>query len=430
MDLVVRAAAHLSEVGAGALVVLLPPAAGSIDAIRRLMITGCDDVLVEDDHDLPRRLARTVTRLRQREQIAADLEAGGLLGHSAAIRRVRSVLAQAALDRDLNVLLLGETGVGKYVAARALHNADPNHREHPFHAFDCGSVTEGLFGSELFGHVRGAFTGAVGTRQGAIATAGAGTLLLDEIGELRPELQASFLSALQERRFRAVGADHDQPIRSRIISATNRDLPTLVASGQFRADLFYRLDGLRVYLPALRERADDIPVLFRSLVQRYAVDASAAEVDPGVFDVLATLPLPGNVRQLEAIARLAVRRATGDTIRTPHLPLPTSVAESTTSSSVEGAISNLVRDGKSLEQIIGTASAAAVKAAIDLAALGTSAPRTELVRRAARQLKVSERTVYNRLRDRLESPPPRPTDRTAPLHLGAPFASPCIANLP
>jgi transcriptional regulator with PAS, ATPase and Fis domain len=198
------------------------------------------------------------------------------------------------------VLLLGETGTGKSLAARMLHASGPR-RARPFVTVDCAALSEPLFESELFGHERGAFTGAVGARAGRAEAARDGTLFFDEIGELSPRLQARLLRLLQERCFERVGGNASRPLRARVVAATNLDLDAAVAAGAFRRDLFYRLDVVRVTLPPLRERGAELPALARALLGRAAarLGLPAPPAEPPFLAQLRGHPWPGNLRELE-----------------------------------------------------------------------------------------------------------------------------------
>jgi transcriptional regulator with GAF, ATPase, and Fis domain len=192
----------------------------------------------------------------------------GLIGASEAIVAVRRQVARLA-DLPTTVLVLGETGTGKGLVARALHAAGVR-RARPFVHVDCAGLPESLFESELFGHERGAFTGAIATRVGRAEAAGEGTLFLDEVGELEPRLQAKLLRLLQERSFERVGGFALRPFRARVVAATNLDLEAAAAAGGFRRDLLFRLDVARLVLPPLRARREDLPLLAEALLERAA----------------------------------------------------------------------------------------------------------------------------------------------------------------
>ena len=222
-------------------------------------------------------------------------------GSSAAVCELRRQVEHLA-DLPTTVLLLGETGTGKGVMARALHDAGVR-RTRPFVHVDCAGLPDALFESELLGHERGAFTGAVVARVGRAEAAADGTLFLDEIGELTPHLQAKLLRLLQERCFERVGGGTARPLRARVVAATNVDLDAAAARGAFRRDLLYRLDVVRITLPPLRERRQDLPALARTLLARTAkrLGLPAAPHDTGFCAGLAAHDWPGNVRELENV---------------------------------------------------------------------------------------------------------------------------------
>jgi DNA-binding NtrC family response regulator len=220
----------------------------------------------------------------------------GLVGRSPEIAVVRRLIAKAARNR-LPVLLLGESGTGKEVVARAIHNANPRGQ---FVPIDCGSLVGTLMESELFGHVKGAFSGAADNKKGLVELADGGTAFFDEIGDLPLEMQVKLLRLIQEREFRAVGALNWRKVDLRIVAATHRDLKAEVAAGRFRHDLFYRLNVFVVHLPPLRERKQDIPQLIgHFLEQGRAAGLPAFEPSPEVMDALLAHDWPGNVRELK-----------------------------------------------------------------------------------------------------------------------------------
>jgi DNA-binding NtrC family response regulator len=224
---------------------------------------------------------------------------GGLVGSSFPMRRAFAVLEKAAAS-TATVLLTGETGTGKEVAAESLHRASPR-ADGPFVVVDCGAIPSELLESELFGHEKGAFTGAHAARVGAFAEADGGTLFLDEIGELAPELQPKLLRALEKREVKAVGANRHVPVDVRLVAATHRDLRAEVNASRFRSDLYYRVAVLEVRLPPLRERLDDLPALVDALLQRLAPRATgdlAFLRAPEFLAELARHDWPGNVREL------------------------------------------------------------------------------------------------------------------------------------
>jgi len=226
---------------------------------------------------------------------------GGLLGASPTMREAFAILERAA-PSEATVLITGETGTGKELAAEGIHMHSPR-ADGPFVTIDCGAIAATLVESELFGHERGAFTGAVGDRRGVFEEADGGTLFLDEIGELPLEMQPKLLRALEKREVRRVGASTSRKIDVRVVAATNRDLAVEVNRGNFREDLYFRLAVVEVSLPPLRSRRGDVPTLVRHFVDRFAPDSSPLSDD--MMQALAARPWPGNVREL----RNAVERA-------------------------------------------------------------------------------------------------------------------------
>jgi DNA-binding NtrC family response regulator len=234
-----------------------------------------------------------------RAQLENRYRIDGLVGRSRAMRDLFQLLETVAATSS-TVLITGETGTGKELAARAIHHTSPR-RSHRFVALNCSAIPETLLEAELFGHVRGAFTGAVGNRQGRLEQAHRGTLFLDEVGTMSPALQAKLLRVLQEREFERVGDSHTIKIDVRVIAATHSDLARMVSEGSFREDLFYRLNVIPVQLPALRDRREDVPLLVQHFLQKLASDSGqpALTVSQEAMRRLMAYHWPGNVRQLE-----------------------------------------------------------------------------------------------------------------------------------
>lgn len=263
-------------------------------------------------------LSREVTALRPQKP-AEDLNS--LIGRSDAMLEVSKAIALAARS-DAPVLITGESGTGKEVVSRLIH--DYSERPGPFVAVNCAAIVETLLESELFGHEKGAFTGAVSRRVGRFELARQGSLLLDEIGEMAPGLQAKLLRVLQEGTFERVGGTQQLKSSARIIAATNRDLAAEVDDGTFRQDLFYRLNVLTIHIPALRERPEDIPLLVGGLLERIglALHKPGLSVDAGGLDCLCGYGWPGNVRELENVLTQAVLRTNGRILNADLLSLP------------------------------------------------------------------------------------------------------------
>jgi len=245
--------------------------------------------------------------------------AGVLIGRSSQMIDAYKAIGQAATI-DATVLIRGESGTGKELVARAIHDSSGRSKE-PFIPVNCAALPSGLLESELFGHVRGAFTGATGDRRGRFALAERGTIFLDEIGDTSPELQSKLLRALQNREYQPVGSETTHRTDARVIAATHRPLESMVANGTFREDLYYRLQVLEIAIPPLRERVDDIPLLATHLVERAcrSMGASPVTLAPSAVRVLQGYEWPGNVRELEHCLTRAVIAARGGVIRPEHL---------------------------------------------------------------------------------------------------------------
>jgi two-component system response regulator AtoC len=262
-------------------------------------------------------LRREVRSLRRRVARAEGFEA--VIGRSGAFREVLQ-LAERVAPYPTTVLITGESGTGKEAVARAIHRASPR-RDAAFVAVNCGAIPENLLEPELFGHEKGAFTGAERARAGLIAEANGGTLFLDEIGELPLPLQVKLLRVLQERTVRAVGAAQEQPVDVRVLAATSRDLVEEVEAGRFRDDLFYRINVLHLQLPPLRSRPEDVPVLAEHFLHAHAerLGIPAPELPAGLLPILLRYAWPGNVRELENVVERALVLS-GGAIAEEHLP--------------------------------------------------------------------------------------------------------------
>ena len=244
----------------------------------------------------------------------------GIIGSSAAMQDVYRLTRQVARSRA-SVLLLGETGTGKELIAHAIH-ALSQRRNRPFVRVNCGALSESLLESELFGHVRGAFTGAIDNRTGRFEAAHTGTIFLDEINSTTPHLQVKLLRALQEREFERVGDTSTIRVDTRVIAASNRDLLEEAAAGRFREDLYYRLNVVPLYLPPLRERREDIPELVAHFLDLYNEqnDRYVAHIEPQALAALQAYDWPGNVRELQNYVERAVVMANGDELTSDLLP--------------------------------------------------------------------------------------------------------------
>jgi len=310
--------------------VVLMTAFDDMPTVVRAMREGAFDFLVKPLklQELRAVLARVASDriARERFQRAVETEAGeyrldALVGRNAHMLAVYKRLGQVAASR-VNALIRGETGTGKGMVARAIHFNSPWAAE-PFVGVNCTAIPETLLESELFGHVRGSFTGAIADRRGRFTLAGKGTIFLDEVGDTTPEFQAKLLRVLEDGEFYPVGAERAERTAARVMAATHRDLERRVADGLFREDLYYRLRVVEIVLPALRERSDDIPALARHFVRKASQDQHRTEpaISDSAMDALHAHDWPGNVRELENCLSRAVVLASGAVIRPEHLGL-------------------------------------------------------------------------------------------------------------
>lgn len=292
---------------------------GSIETAVRALHLGADDFLTKPVE--PSVLSTRVADLLARRPASAGPATGGIVGRSPAIVALTDAIARVA-PTETTVLITGETGVGKELAARAVHEGSPR-RTGPFLPVNCGALSEGLLESELFGHVRGAFTGAVRDRAGVFEAAEGGTLFLDEVGEMSLALQQRLLRVLQEREVTRVGASRAVPVDVRVVAATNRSLKALVAEGRFREDLYYRLAIFPLVVPPLRERVSDIPELVEhglARLRRRLPRWERLSCSPFAMRVLRAHSWPGNVRELLAALERAALYADDGRIEAQHLP--------------------------------------------------------------------------------------------------------------
>ena len=302
-----------------ALPVILLTAHGTIPDAVEATSRGVADYLTKpfDSHTLMQRIEQALHLTAAAAPLAASDPAwrAGLISQSTLMHALLDE-ARLVAASDASVLIRGDSGTGKELLARAIHLASPRATA-PFIAINCGAIPEPLLESELFGHVRGAFTGATSAHTGLIQAAHGGTLFLDEIGDMPPALQVKLLRVLQERAVRPVGATHAEAVDLRILSATHRDLDAALASGQFREDLYYRINVVSLELPTLAERREDIPLLaehfLRGLAQKYGKRLSGFA--PDALEALATASWPGNVRQLQNVVEQVCALAT-----TPLIP--------------------------------------------------------------------------------------------------------------
>jgi two-component system response regulator AtoC len=315
------------EAGGSALVIMMS-AYGTLDTAVEAMRRGAYDYISKpfnaDEVLLTVRKAQEREQLRRevqrlREQVGELEGFENVVGRSAAMREVMELAARVA-PYPSTVLITGESGTGKEALARSIHRLSPR-AERPFVAVNCGAIPENLLESELFGHEKGAFTGADRTREGLVEEADGGTLFLDEIGELPLTLQVKLLRVLQERRLRRVGGSAERPVDVRVLAATARDLVEEVREGRFREDLFFRINVVHIHIPPLRARAEDIPLLAEHFVRRHA-ERLGMQAQPLSRELLATLARyswPGNVRELENVLERAMILSGGAPAE-EHLP--------------------------------------------------------------------------------------------------------------
>ena len=323
VELCARIAASRSDIP-----VILVTGVGSLESAVSAMRAGAYDFLTKpvDANALGLALRRATESRRLREEVKVLRQSSpekatvGMIGDSQPIMRVKDLIERVG-PTDVSVLVCGETGTGKELVARAVHR-NSSRANGPFVAINCAAVAANLLESELFGHARGAFTDAKSAREGLFVQASGGTLFLDEIGEMPLEMQAKLLRALQERTVRAVGANTETPFDTRIIAATHRDLEAECTSGRFREDLYYRINVVRIPVPALRERGNDILLLATYFLKKACERAGRAEIglSPQVASLLIANDWPGNVRELENCMERAVALARLSQISAEDLP--------------------------------------------------------------------------------------------------------------
>jgi DNA-binding NtrC family response regulator len=369
--------------------VIMMSGVGTIDSVVESMKLGAETFLQKPfDYSMLSLTLEQVSRIVSTRLELIALRRGGsndlerLPGLSPAVQNLNELLAQIARAPS-PVLIEGDSGTGKGVYARLIHNRSPRARA-PFVDLNCAGLSKELLESELFGHERGAFTNAMNTKQGLFEIASDGTLFLDEIGDMDVTVQARLLKAIEEKRFRRVGGVRDLTTNLRLIAATNRDLGKEVAAGRFRGDLYYRLNVVRVRMPPLRERLEDIPLLVEVILRPLAKDMgrSAPPVSARALKKLAGYAWPGNVRELRNVLERAMLTMTGKEIRSEDLLLesdPGPVAKPS------GGFPTADWEIRPLDDVIGDYIAASVTAA------------DGNVRKAARQLQISPSTLYARM---------------------------------
>ncbi len=285
--------------------------------------------------------------LRLREEREERWKAGRIVGESPAVRKLIEQIGKVA-GKDATVLITGETGTGKELVARAIHTGS-GRRDHSLVTINCAAIPGDLLESELFGHVKGAFTGAARDRKGKFLTAHRGTLFLDEIGSLDPALQGKLLRVLQDRKVTRVGEERSVQVDVRVVAATNADLDAAVASGRFREDLYYRLNVVPLHVPPLREHREDIPLLVNHFVALYA-SGKKVRVHPRVLESFRAYEWPGNVRELENVIERMLIFQSGDTLVPETLPQEFAPVRAGADTSPGGYV-RLPPEGVSLEEL-------------------------------------------------------------------------------
>jgi len=311
---------------------------------------------------------------------------GLVVGYSKSMRQVRDLILRAA-PTDSTVLIQGESGVGKELIARALHYGSPRSNK-PFIAVNCGALTETLLESELFGHAKGSFTGAVSEKVGLVEVAHTGTLFLDEVSEMSPQLQVKVLRLLEEKEFKPVGSVQTRRVDVRFITATNKDLEQEINRSTFRKDLFYRLNVIPIHVPPLRERRDDIPLLAEFFLAKYSRDMKrqGKKFEPDVKDAMLRHPWPGNIRELENAVQRAVALSDGASITVRDLLETAAPSPALAPAAAARAIGE---DGLDLDQTMAEIEVGYLRKALDLSEGNYT--------RAAQLLKMSLRSFRYKL---------------------------------
>jgi two-component system response regulator HydG len=351
-------------------------------------------------------LTREVRRLRSEVERARGL--GQLVGDSPPMKQLLSLVERVAMS-DATVLIVGESGTGKELLSRTLHRLGPR-SERPFVAFDCSALAPSLLEAELFGHEKGAFTGAVKARRGLFREAHGGTIFLDEIGDIAPAVQNKLLRVLQEREIKPVGADHVVTVDVRVVAATNKDLKAMVGRGEFREDLYWRLAVVPIQVPPLRERREDIPLLATYILARRAGAAKTSagagryptRISAGAMARLCAYGWPGNIRELENVLSRAAILCDGEVIRSEDLdlaglsaPVTAESPRSPAAGASTFAVLSSPGEGRSLRDMVDDAVRAVERQAI-LDALDRSSGSPT---KAAALLRISRASIYNKIKE-------------------------------
>ncbi|PKN13751.1 MAG: Fis family transcriptional regulator [Deltaproteobacteria bacterium HGW-Deltaproteobacteria-4] len=359
----------------------------SEDAVEAMKLGAFDYITKPFRNDEIRLIVRNALErraLRQenqtlRQELSQRYSFANMVGKSEPMQQVYELISKVAPSKA-NVLVTGESGTGKELVAKAIHFNSPR-RDHPFVPVNCGAIPETLLESELFGHEKGAFTGASGQKAGLFEVANSGTIFLDEIGELPASMQVKLLRVLQEREFRRVGGTKDLPVDVRLIAATNKDLATETKEGRFREDLYYRLNVIHIPLPPLRERSEDIPLLINHFYQSHA--GHDVKISDAALRLLLDYPWPGNIRELHNVLERCLVLGSAESIGVDCLPPQVRDAAAGT------LLHDLPEDGLDLDAYL---------AAIERELLLKALERSNNVRtRAAELLKMSFRSIRYRL---------------------------------
>jgi len=340
------------------LAIMLVTAYGSIESAVEAMRVGADDYLTKpvDLYELRKRVMNLIEKEQLKEEVSSlreqlDKRYGfeSIIGHSAPMERLFEQMRMVAPTRS-SVLIIGESGTGKELVANAVHRASPRRNER-FLAINCGAIPSDILESELFGHERGAFTGAVTRKIGKFELSHKGSLFLDEISELYPELQVKLLRVLEERQVMRVGGGELIPVDFRLIAATNRDLEKEVAEGRFREDLYYRLKVVTLRIPPLRERPGDIQPLAEHFLALFCQEHGKApkRLSEGTLELLSRYPWPGNVRQLRNVMESAVVFSLAEEVTPADLPIE--VRESSTISTTGSAVQPVAGEPRTMADI-------------------------------------------------------------------------------
>ncbi|MFZ3230997.1 MAG: sigma-54 dependent transcriptional regulator [Pseudobdellovibrio sp.] len=370
------------------IVSIMMTAFGSIETAVEAMKAGAYHYIVkpfkkEDLVHLTARAAEKITLKKEntelRKELTKTFSLESIIGKSPAMLSVFELIKLIS-SASANVLITGESGSGKELVARAIHNYGPRKRK-PFIPLNCTAIPEHLLESELFGHTKGSFTGAISDKKGLFEEANEGTLFLDEIGDLSLALQAKLLRVLQDKQIRAVGGSKFKEINVRIVAATHRDLKTMAKDGRFREDLFYRLNVIPVRVPSLRERMEDIPLLVESFINKFSIQNNSQihSISPEAMAVLMAHPWPGNVRELENVIERAMVLSRGDKIE-KEVILDSALQEA------KNSIEQIHSDRPTLEKL--------EERYIKMILLETNSKKDE----AAKALGISRRTLYRKER--------------------------------